>query len=79
MQSIVEWAQIGIYFLDQITRQKTEPFTCLHRWTGQDDALHLVLFQRLNGTGNRKIGLTGSGRANTKTQVDNAPGWRRGL
>src|SRR5262249_11761937 len=69
IQRIVEWTQIGEYFLLEITRQKSESFSCFNRRTSQDDPLHLFLSERVHTHSHRKVSLACSSGAHSKYDI----------
>ena len=55
--------------MGHVTRQKPELFSRLHSRTRQNQSPNLLALQRRNRAGDGKVGLAGSGGANSKIDV----------
>src|SRR5207248_8941778 len=66
-ERVVERPQVRIDFLREVARQETEPLTRFDRWTGEDNALHLVALERVDRTGHREVGLAGAGGSDAES------------
>ena len=69
VEGVIEWSQIRVYLLCEISGQKTKSLTGLNSWACQDQPLHSVAFHGINGTGDSQPGFTGTRRSNTKGNV----------
>ena len=68
-ESVVQWLEVRIQLVFQVSWQESQPFTGLDGRTGQDDPLYLTVFQRPDSQSDRYVGLAGSGRADGKDEV----------
>ena len=68
-EGVVEGLEVRIEFVAHVAGQEAEVLTGLHRRTGQDDALHLLVFQRPHGEGHRCVGLAGACRPDGENHV----------
>ena len=66
VQRVVKRPQVGHDFLVQIAGQKAERLAGLDRGTREDDAVHLLLFERGDGHRHREVRLAGAGRADAE-------------
>ena len=69
VQRVVHRPQVGIDLLRQVARQETEPFARFHRGPHEHEAPHALALHRLDGTGDREVGLAGARRADAERQV----------
>ena len=69
IERIVKRAQVWVDLLCQVSRQETQPLACFHRRPGQHDALDMVALVGIDGGGNGKVSLAGSGRADAEGDV----------
>ena len=53
----------------QIAGQETEAFACFNGGTGEDDAPRLFAFKGVDGRGNGKVSLAGTGRTDAEGDV----------
>ena len=53
----------------EVAREKTQRFAGFDRWSGQDNARHLLLLQRCHRHPDCKISFARTGRANSKNRV----------
>ena len=63
VERVVERAEVGIDLGHEVARQEAEPLAGLDRRPGEDDALHLLVLQGLDGHGHRQPALAGARRA----------------
>ena len=68
-ESVVQWLEVRIQLVFQVSGQESQPFTGLDGRTGQDDPLYLTVFQRPDSQSDRYVGLAGAGRADGKDEV----------
>jgi len=66
IQRIIQGTQIGVYLLLQISGQKAQLFPRFNGRTGQDNAVHLVIFKGSNRHCHCQIGFPCTGRANAE-------------
>ncbi len=69
VERVVQRAQVGVDLLRQVARQEAELLAGLHRRAHQQDAAHLLAFQRVHRAGDRQVGLAGTGRAHAEIDV----------
>ncbi len=69
VQGVVERAEVGVDLLGQVPRQEAELLAGLDRRAHQQDASHFVVVERFHGSGDGKIGLAGTGRAEGQRQI----------
>ena len=69
VERVVQRTQIGIDFLHQIARQKTQALARLHQGARQHNALHLVALQRFYRCRHGQIGFARARRADAKHNV----------
>jgi hypothetical protein len=69
IQGIVEWPQIGVYFLHQIAGQEAQAFARLHCRTGQHQPLHGFALQGVNGACHGQPGFACACRAYAEGDV----------
>ena len=69
VKRVVQGSQIRIDLLPNVARQKAQPLAGLDCRAHQNDALDLLIRQRLNRTGHRKKGLAGTGWPDTKIDI----------
>jgi hypothetical protein len=69
VERVVHRPQVRVDLLRQVAGQEAEPLARLDRRPHQHDAAHRVALQRLDGAGDREIGLAGAGRADAEGQV----------
>src|SRR5699024_1342741 len=69
MKAIVQWTQIGINLLLQITRQKSEILARLYSRPRQYNAFHIVFTQHLTCKYNCQESLSSTGGTNTECQI----------
>ena len=60
-QPIVQRAQIGVYLVLQVARQKAQLFAGFDRGAGQDNAADILGLERLDRHSHRQIGFAGAG------------------
>jgi len=63
VQRIVERAEVRVDLLREIARQEAQPLAGLDRGTDQHDALHRIPLERVDGAGDREVGLARARRA----------------
>jgi hypothetical protein len=66
VQGVEQRAQVRVDLLEQRAGQEAEPLPRLDRRPGEDDPVHLLGQQRLDGLGDREIGLAGARRADAE-------------
>ena len=76
VERVVQRAQVRIDLGHQVAGQEAEALTGLDGRTGEDDPLHLLGLQRLDGHRHRQPALAGAGRAEAEGDHVVA-GWRR--
>ncbi len=69
VERIVERPQIRIDFLRQVAGQKSQALAGFDRGAHQHDALDRVALERVDGAGDREIGLAGSRRSDAERDV----------
>jgi hypothetical protein len=69
IQRVIEWTQVGVDLLRQVTGEKAEPFAGFHGRSRQHDAADLVALEGVDGAGHGKVGLAGAGRADAEGDV----------
>ena len=65
VKRIVQRTQIRIDFLLNISRQKSNSFACFHHRPDQNDSTDRIVGKRVSGTGDRKVGFSGTRRSNS--------------
>ena len=63
VERVVERAQVRVDLGHEVAGQEAEPLAGLDRRPGEDDALHLLVLQRLHGHGHGQPALAGARRA----------------
>ena len=66
IECIVERTQVRVDLALQIAGQKAELLACFDRRSGQNNALHLVIFKSGNRHCHRQVGFACSGRSQTE-------------
>ena len=66
VERVVQGAQVRIDLGQQVTGQEAQPFACLNRGTGQNNARNLLLPKCLDSHGNSQKGLARSGRSDAQ-------------
>ncbi len=69
VQGIIQRPQIRVDLFCNIARQKAELFSGFHGRTDKQDAADFLLFQHRHGHCHGKVGLAGTGRADTKDDI----------
>ena len=75
VESIIEWAQVGIDLLAHVARQEAQALAGLDSRPRQDDAIDQPALQALGSKGDGKVGLAGAGRAEAEHQVGASSAW----
>src|ERR1700751_4483822 len=70
IQRIIQWTQIGEYFLLEITRQKSEGFSRFNRRPGQNDSLNLFLSERVHTHSHCKVSLARSSGTHSEYDIE---------
>ena len=68
-ERIVERLEVGVELVAEVAGQEAEVFTRLHRRTGEDDTLHLLVLQGTHRQGHRGIGLARPCRTDGKHHI----------
>ena len=68
-EGVVEGLQVGVELVAHVAGQEAEVLASLHRRTGQDDALHLLVLQRPHSEGHGGVGLAGTRRTDGEYHV----------
>src|SRR5690606_39549218 len=68
-QSVIKGTQVRVNFLGEVAWQKSQLLASFHSGTHQQDALHFIFQQGLNGAGYGEVGLTCTSRAYAEVNV----------
>ena len=68
-QCVVEWLEVGVEFVAQVTGQESEVFASFDGGAGEDDAADLLVLEGAHGQGHGSIGLASAGRPDDKDHV----------
>ena len=66
MQRVIERTKVWVDLVAQRAGEEAEVLTRLHRRTGQDDPVDLLVLQRLDGLRDGEIGLSRASRPNAE-------------
>src|SRR5947209_5900078 len=64
VEGVVEGAEVGVDLGHEVAGQEPEALARFDGGTGEDDAVHLLVLQRLHTEGDGQVGLAGARRAN---------------
>ena len=69
VERVVERTQVRVDLLGEIAGQEAEPLAGFDRGARQDHALDGIALERIDGAGDREVGLAGAGRADAERDV----------
>ena len=69
VERVVQWSQIGIDLLCQVTGQEAQALAGLDGGAGEDDALHQFALEGIHRRSDRQVGLAGPRRAGAERDV----------